>query len=250
MVKPRRRTRDNRKFYMTLGGIAVIGAAMVGYAATRPSAPVATAVDPNVPAGPVEGYVMGSPSAPVEIVEYADFECPACAQFAIVTEPQVRQLLVQTGKARFRFFDYPIKEIHPNTQSAHLAAACANDQGKFWEMHDRLFQGQDRWNAAATRNPKGVFTGFVREIGIDANAWEDCYDDKRHAARIEASHAAGEMRRIRSTPTFIVGNTMYPGAIGYDALKAMVDSAAAAAPAKAPAATPPAPTDTSRPKRP
>ena len=246
MVKPRHRTRDNRKFYTTLGAIAIIGAAMVGYAATRPSGSAITTVDPNIPVGPVEGYVMGSPTAPVEIVEYADFECPGCAQFAIVTEPQVRELLIQTGKARFRFFDFPLTDIHRNTMSAHLAAACANDQEKFWEMHDRLFQGQGKWNGQVTGNPKRIFTGYAREIALDTKAWESCYDDRRHLGRIQASAAAGQRRNVRSTPTFIVGGRMMAGA-SYDALKAMVDSATAATPAKAPAATPPALTPAKRP---
>jgi protein-disulfide isomerase len=246
VVKPRHRKRDNRKFYMTLGTVAIIGAAMVGYAATRPSNAAVTRVDPSIPVGAAEGYVMGSATAPVEIIEFADFECPACGQFAIVTEPQVRELLVQTGKARIRFFDFPL-DIHQNTMPAHLAAACANDQGKFWEMHDQLFAGQDKWNTQATSNPKKVFVGYVRALGLDADAWETCYDEDRHRGRIVASVAEGNRRRIRSTPTFIVGGSMVPGALGYDKLKAMVDSASAAAPATAPAPTPPAPAAAKRP---
>jgi protein-disulfide isomerase len=227
VVKAKRRTRDNKKFYMTLASIGIVGVAVIGYAATRPSSST-VAAEPNIPPGSVEGYVMGSPDAPVEIVEYADFECPGCAQFAIVTEPQVRELLVQTGKARFRFFDFPL-DIHRNTKSAHLAAACANDQGKFWEMHDRLFQGQDNWRSERTRNPKGIFEDYARDIGLDTRTWETCYDDRRHLSRIEASYADGVRRQIQSTPTFIVGNTRAVGAQGYDALKALVDAAAARA---------------------
>lgn len=224
MVKAKRRTRDNRKFYTTLGAIGVVGAAVIGYAATRPTS--AVTAEPNIPPGSVEGYVMGSPDAPVEIVEYADFECAGCAQFAIVTEPQVRELLVQTGKARFRFFDFPLS-MHRNSKSAHLAAACANDQGKFWEMHDRIFQGQDEWRSERTRNPKGDFERYAREVGLDGNTWESCYDDRRHVSRIEASVADGVRRQIQSTPTFIVGDNRIVGAQGYDVLKALVDGASA-----------------------
>ena len=227
MVKAKRRTRDNRKFYTTLAGIAIVGVAVIAYAATRPGASSVT-TNPDIPPGSVEGYVMGSPDAPVEIVEYADFECPGCAQFAIVTEPQVRELLVATGKARFRFFDFPL-DIHRNTKAAHLAAACANDQGKFWEMHDRIFQGQDSWRSERTRNPKGIFEGYARQIGIDTGTWESCYDERRHEARINASVADGIRRQIQSTPTFIVGNQRAIGAQGYDALKGMVDAATARA---------------------
>ena len=227
MVKPRRRaTRDNRKFYTILGGVALIGVVAITYAATRTGGAAAMTIDPNAVTGPAEGYVMGSPDAPVEIMEYGDFECGACAQFAIVTEPQVRELLVQTGKARFRFFDFPLN-IHPNSIPAHLAAACANDQGKFWEMHDRLFQTQDKWNSAVTRNPKGQFETYAREVGLDVGAWESCYDQRRHLPKIEASVAQGTRLRVGSTPTFIIGSSLVPGLLGYDRIKAMVDSATA-----------------------
>lgn len=227
MVKPRRRaTRDTRKFYTILGAIGIIGVLVITYAATRSDSPVATAVDPNVVAGPAAGYVMGSPTAPVEIIEYGDFECGACAQFAIITEPQVRELLVQTGKARFRFFDFPLS-MHPNSIPAHLAAACANDQGKFWEMHDRLFQNQHKWNGTVTRKPGGLFETYGREIGLDTKTWKSCFEDRRHLPKIQASVAQGGRLRVGSTPTFIVGGKMLPGALGYDQLKAMVDSATA-----------------------
>jgi protein-disulfide isomerase len=138
----------------------------------------------------------------------------------------VRELLVQTGKARFRFFDFPLS-MHPNSVPAHMAGACANDQGKFWEMHDQLFQNQHKWNAGVTRNPKGLFESYAKAIGLDTDAWESCYDDQRHLPKIQASVAQGGRLRVGSTPTFIVGNRMMPGALGYDQLKAMVDSATA-----------------------
>ncbi len=240
MVKPSARKRDNRKFYMTLGAIAIAGAAIVGYAATRPSgAETPTTIDPALLAvGVPQGFVMGSPDAPVEIVEYGDFECGWCAQFATVTEPDVRQRLVQTGKARFRFVDFPLS-IHRNTMSAHLSAGCAADQNKFWEMHDRIFQGQNEWNAAATSNPKKVLAGYAKELGLDEDAWESCFDDRKHMARIQASMAEGGRLRVSSTPTFIINGRMMPSSISYDALKAMVDSATPT-PAAAPAVSPPA----------
>jgi protein-disulfide isomerase len=236
---------------MTLGAIAVAGVAIVAYAATRPSAAdtVTTVDQALLTSGAPQGFVMGSPTAPVEIVEYGDFECGWCAQFATVTEPDVRQRLVQTGKARFRFVDFPLP-MHRNTISAHLAAGCAADQNKFWEMHDRIFQGQNQWNGEATSNPKKVLLGYARALGLDDDAWETCFDDKKHYNRIQASIAEGNKLRVGSTPTFIINGKMHAAALSYDALKAMVDSAAAIAPAPAAAtpATPPAPGRT--PKRP
>ena len=228
VVKPARRVkRDNKKFYTALGAVGVLGVLAITYAATRSTAATPIQIDPNAAiTGTAEGYVMGNATAPVEIVEYGDFECGACAQFAIVTEPDIRTKLVQSGQARFRFMDFPL-QMHQNAVPAHLAAACANDQGKFWEMHDQLFQNQHRWNGEATRNPKGAFESYAKAIGLDADAWESCYDERRHLSKIQASVAQGNQLRVNATPSFIIGGKLYSGALGYDKIKELVDAAAA-----------------------
>ncbi len=211
-------------FYALLALIAVIGVAAIGWLATRPKGAV-TSVDPSVPVE-AEGYLMGNPNAPVQVLEFADFECPACSQFATITEPDVRTRLVETGMISFRFYDFPL-QMHPNTWEASHTAACANEQGKFWEMHDQLFNTQDRWNGIATRRPKGVFEDLARTIGLDMAKWEDCYDSRRYQRQIEANRAEAVRRNAGSTPTFVIGSRMIGAAIGYDAFKAYVDSALA-----------------------
>ena len=226
-------------FYYVLGAIALVGASILGYTLLRkPAGPVAqdVAVDPAT-SGPARGYTIGNPDAPVKIIEFADFECPGCAQFATVTEPDVRTRIVEAGLASFTFYDFPLPQ-HKNSQAAHNAAACADDQGRFWQMHDRIFLGQDQWNTQAASNPKPFFEQYAKDIGLNVGVWETCYDQRKYQGRIMANVAEGERRRIGSTPTFIIGTKMYPGAIPYDMLKAVVDSAVAAAgtaPAPAPA---------------
>ena len=123
------------------------------------------------------------------------------------------------------FYDFPLPQ-HKNSPGAHNAAACAGDQGKFWEMHDRLFGMQDQWNTEATDNPKPFFEKYAQDIGLDTKAWEACYDARKHQNRIMANLAEGERRQVGSTPTFFIGNKMYPGSLPYDVMKAIVDSAA------------------------
>lgn len=213
-------------FYWLLAVIVVAGASILYYqVSSKPKAGVGTEVkfDPAT-AGPAQGYTIGNPDAPVEIVEFADFECPACGQFAAVTEPDVRKRLVEPGLAKLTFYDFPLP-MHKNTQGAHNAAACAADQNKFWEFHDKLFMSQDQWNTEATDNPKPFFQKYASDLGLDTKAWEECYDSRKHQQRIFANMAEGERRQVGSTPTFMVGNKSYPGALPYDALKAIVDSA-------------------------
>jgi protein-disulfide isomerase len=237
-----RRSR-NRGFYLALAAIALAGIATLGYVASRPKGEPARAVTFDTSAVKAEGYVVGSPTAPVQIIEFADFECPACAQFATVTEPDVRSRIVQPGLASYRFYDFPLPQ-HRNSMAASLAAACANDQGKFWEMHDRIFQGQNEWSTQATSRPKGIFARYAREVGLNTDAWERCFDGRKHQATVEAHRNEGVRRQIQQTPTFIINDRVYAGAPNYDQFKALVDSAARSARANVPA---PAAGDSGRP---
>ncbi|HZF67520.1 MAG TPA: thioredoxin domain-containing protein [Gemmatirosa sp.] len=240
-MKAARGASSRRGFLLALLAVAVLGVAAITWATSRGAQADVVTVDPRAAAGAkADGYVMGSESAPVEIVEFADFECPGCGQFATVTEPDVRERLVRTGKARFRLFDFQVNPIHRNAPAASLAAACAADQGKFWEMHDRIFAGQNEWNTQATSSPKTVFAGYARAIGLNATTWEQCYDARTHMGRLAAHSEEAVRRGVGSTPSFIIADKQLAGAQPYDVIKAYVDSAAARAPAAGPVA-PPAP---------
>ena len=239
VVSAAKRGGPGRGFWIALAAIAIIGLVALAWAASRPKTQVSR-IDPNLPPLKAEGYVLGSPSAPVEVIEFADFECPACGQFAVITEPQVRTELVNTGKVRVRFMDFPLN-IHRNTWDASLAAACANDQGKFWEMHDALFMNQDKWNGEATSRPRGPISDLAKQIGLDMNKYGACMDNDTHRPQIEATLREGERRGIGQTPTFVFNGTVVPGAVPYDAYRKYVDEAAKSAPARVDSTTTPAP---------
>ena len=225
---------NNRPFVGVLVAVSVLGVAAIGYLLTRPGARALT-VDPAIPAGTAEGQLMGRADAPVQVIEFGDFECPGCGDFANVTEPDIRERLIKTGIVALRFMDFPLP-MHKNTWTAHVAGACAADQGKFWEMHDRLFAGQTEWNGEATSNPVKVMRRYAGEVGLDVGKWEHCVTTQAPTGRIKANSAEGTRRQVGGTPTFIIGNKMLPaGPIPYDAFKAYVDSALAQSP-KTPAA--------------
>ena len=237
-MTPRRGGRQNTRLFALLGVIALVGLAALGYAATQRNAAApaaARAVDPAL-AAQAEGYLMGSPDAPVRILEFADFECPGCAQFATVTEPDVRKRLVETGQASFRFYDYPLDQ-HQNSYPASHAAACAAEQGKFWEMHDQIFAGQNEWSTQATSSPQKIFQGYAQAVGLDVPKWEQCYESQRYLKKIQANRAEGDRRQIPGTPTLYV-NDRQVDVSGYDQLKAAVDSAKTAVAAGGAAARP------------
>ncbi len=213
-------------FYAALGVIVVVGiAALVLARRGGGSAAVEVAPAP-VAVGTFEGHVLGSDSAPVTIVEYADFECGACAQFAILTGPDVKQRLVAAGRVRWVFRDFPL-DGHRNALSAHLAAACAGEQGRFWEMHDQIFFNHRRW--VSERRPERPLRDIARGLNLDLSQYDGCIDSRRLLGQIEATKRDGLARGVQATPTFEVGTLRVSGALSYDSLQALVTRAEARA---------------------
>ena len=243
------------KLYAILAAIAVLVAVAV-FANRGGPKPNDFPVAPNLATQPpiqAEGYLMGSPDAPVQVLEWADFECGACMQFATITKPDVQQRLIESGQVAVRYFFFPLP-MHRSAASAAYAAACAGDQNRFWEMHDAIFNGYNDWANGRARNPQGVFRGYAERIGLDAGAWEACYESDKHRELIASHVNAGAQRGVNSTPTFFFGDRMVSGAIGYDEFKRHVDSLLAtlpptpAMPAETPTDVPagrPVPADTS-----
>jgi protein-disulfide isomerase len=209
-------------FYVLLVGVAAVGGGVLWYGSQQ-HAPTAA---PNGPvpvaaADGFRGYTLGPDSAPIEITEYSDFECPFCASFATVQMPVIREQLIATGRVRWRFRDFPLP-THAYSRYAALAAQCAGEQGKFWEMHDQLFSNH-QW-AQTGKNPRGLFREFARSVGLDLDKYDACMDGQRYAGRIQASVQEGEARGVKGTPSFHVNGRPYQGRSASDDFKALVDS--------------------------
>ncbi len=211
--------------------VLAVGAGGIWYSMQNKPKPIELA--PGTPLPAAEGQLRGDPNAPVTIIEFADFECPGCGQFAALQGPDIKKRIIDAGLANFRFYDFPLTSIHQNTMAAHLAASCAADQGKFWEMHDAIFAGQMDWNTQATTNPRKVFDSYATQLALDMTAYNSCFDTQKNLAKIQANAAAGTERGVSSTPTLVVGNRVFPGGLTFDQLKTLVDSLRAAAPAAA-----------------
>lgn len=186
-------------------------------------------------AGPPNPHVMGNPNAPVVIEEFADFECPVCGNFATVTEPDVRSRIINAGLAYYKYYDFLISSQWLNSAIAANAAACADDQGKFWQMHDRLFAGQDEWGLTSdeasqlTDNPVPIFEGYAKTIGLNTTQFNQCLESRKDNARVIANVAEGYRRNVNRTPTFFINGKPLLGGQTYDDIKQAVDDAAAAA---------------------
>lgn len=208
---------------------ALIAAAGIGFLlwqmnrSSTPSIPVAVTVQPSDTAG-FRGYVLGTDSAAVEVIEYADYQCPACQQFATVEWPYVKERLVQTGKVRWVFRDFPLSQHQWARLAAH-AGACAQEQNKYWELQEEIFATQPEWQFSRDAGP--MFRTAAQKVGMDVSAYDACMNSLKYAGRIQASSAEGVRLGVGSTPTFIIGGRLYPGIIPYDRLRAIVDSLSA-----------------------
>lgn len=191
--------------------------------------PAAQTPAPVAAADGFKGYTLGSDAAPVEVVEYADFQCPHCGEFAVLQLPAIREQLIATGKVRWRLRDFPLN--FPWSRLSALAAQCAGEQGKFWPMADTLFLTQSEWGRSS-RNPSGFFRGLARGLRLDRDQYDACMESARYTGRIEASRQEGEARGVTGTPTFFVNGRPWPDEhnIGSDRFQQVVDSVLAAKP--------------------
>jgi protein-disulfide isomerase len=211
------------RFYLLLGAVALAGIAWLVYQVGKPGAvsiPVNVTVLASDTAG-FRGYVLGQETAPVEISEFADYQCPACQEFETIQFPAVRQQLIETGQVRWRYRDFPL-EMHPHARVAAHAAACANEQGKFQELHSLIYARQPEWSPA--RNAAGKFSDYAGEAGLDVARYDECMKSARFAGRIQASVAEAVKLGVGSTPTFLIGGRLYSGALGSDSIKALVQA--------------------------
>jgi protein-disulfide isomerase len=208
---------------------ALIAAGGIGFLlwqmnkSSTPSIPVAVTVQPSDTAG-FRGYVLGADSAAVEVIEYADYQCPACQQFATVEWPYVKERLIQTGKVRWVFRDFPLSQHQWARLAAH-AAACGQEQNKFWELQDEIFATQPEWQFSRDAGP--TFRAAAEKVGMDLSAYDTCMNSLKYAGRIQAASSEGIRLGVGSTPTFIIGGRLYPGILPYDRLKAIAESLSA-----------------------
>jgi protein-disulfide isomerase len=159
-----------------------------------------------------DGPSRGPAKAPVTIVEFSDYECPYCGR----AEAVVSQVLASYGdKVRLVYRDYPLP-MHPSAPKAAEAAHCAEDQGKYWEMHGKLFANQRELSVDSIK-------GYAKELGLDAGKFAACLDSGEKAKIVEAHRKAGDEAGVSGTPAFFVNGILLSGAQPYEAFKQLID---------------------------
>jgi len=187
----------------------------------QPTAPVKISVD--------DDPVIGNPNAPITIVEFSDFQCPFCARFHTQTLPLILEEYIEQGKVKLVFRDFPIQSIHPNALPASVAAECANEQGKFREMHDILFEKQNTWNRIETVNAISLFSQYASDMQLEQDAFDSCMSSGKYIAEIRKDLDDGREYGVSGTPGFFVGNdeigyVELKGAQPFDSFKKVIDA--------------------------
>jgi len=168
---------------------------------------------------------QGDPRAPIVVIEYSDYQCPYCLQFFREAEPQIEEQYIKTGKVYVIFRDLPLTSIHPGALQAAHAANCAAEQGHFWEMHNRLFNGQaTREWGTGDASDLTTFVRYADELKLDSAGLQRCIETGRHATQIQADVRAATDKGINSTPAFLVNGQLLLGARPFENWKQIFDN--------------------------
>lgn len=162
-------------------------------------------------------WVKGSPDAKVTLVEYSDLQCPACGAYF----PFVKKLATEFGdNVRFVYRHFPLLQIHPYAQLAASAAEAAGLQGKFWEMHDVLFENQAQWSSS--KNAQTLFVEYAATIGLDVSKFTADMDSSVVKEKIAADYQSGIRAEVNATPTFFLNGVKVLNPQGYEGLKQLI----------------------------
>ncbi len=160
--------------------------------------------------------VKGSENAPVTIIEFSDFQCPFCGRFFSQTLPLIESNYIKTGKVKLIFRDFPLG-FHQYAQKSAEAAECADEQGKFWEYHDKIFENQAALSSANLKQ-------WASEIGLDTNKFNDCLDSGKMASEVKKDMSDGTAVGIRGTPGFIINGKLVSGAQPFSVFQQIIDA--------------------------
>lgn len=224
-------------FYAILGVVALAGAFML-YRQTQGGGGAASTLQQVVMTPEqlqrVPGISQGQANAPLVLMEFADFQCPGCGQFARFSKPLVKDY-IDNGTVRFVWYDFPLTNIHQNAVLASRAGRCANEQNQFWAYHDVVFANQQRWSESG--KAADLFIDYAQQAGLDRNAFSQCLRSEKYQKEVSESFQLGTTLGVSGTPTlFLNGKRIETPSSRADwdrLIQAELGSATPAAPAAA-----------------
>lgn len=204
--------------YWSFGGLLVILGIWALVAFSGGSSSTSTSAI-KLPAVTASDFQAGSPSAKATLVEYADFQCPACKAYY----PVVKQLQSLYGdKLHFVYRFFPLKTIHRNGVNSAKAAYAASLQSRFWDMHDKLFETQEKW--AELADPEATFIGYAKDLSLNTDTFKKDYEASTTLDFVNKSYDTDTSMGLNSTPTFFLNGKQMDNPNGYQPFKDAIDA--------------------------
>lgn len=166
--------------------------------------------------------MLGNKRAKVTIVEFSDYQCPFCRSFFEQAYPQIKKEYIDTGKVRLVYRDYPLS-FHAMAAPSAQAAECADDQGKYWEMHDKIFAEQVKLGQGTVQYTNDDLKKWAVQIGLNSGTFNQCFDSGKYKAEVEKDLADGSAAGVTGTPSFFINGRLLVGAQPFSAFKALID---------------------------
>ncbi len=168
--------------------------------------------------------VLGEAKAPVTIIEFSDFQCPFCRKFWRETLPEIKKNYIDSGQVKLVYRDFPLP-MHPAAEISAEAGECADDQGKFWDWHDKLFSEQDKDGESTVQYEVSDIKKWGNEIGLNTSQFTACLDSQKFKDEVAKDVADGQAADVAGTPMFFVNGTMVRGSQPFSNFQKIIDEA-------------------------
>jgi protein-disulfide isomerase len=166
--------------------------------------------------------MLGNKDAKVTIIEFSDYQCPFCRVFWKDSFAQLKKEYIDTGKVRFVYRDYALS-FHPMADPSAQAAECADDQGKYWELHDKIFAEQEKKGQGTVQFTLQELKQWASSIGLDSAAFNACLDSGKHKDEVKKDLDAGTAAGVTGTPSFFINGRFIVGAQPYSTFKTLIE---------------------------
>ena len=211
-------TKKAERTLIYVGAVAILAitALIVTYLASGPNITVPDTIDEIQETD----HTLGNPDAKIILIEYSDYECPACASYESLVQAVVSEF---ENHIQFAYRHYPLIKIHPNAQRAIRAAEAASLQGKFWEMHEKIFQSQSEW--ASKPSPEETFIRYAEELELDSGQFRFDYNSRELKNLADAAFTSATKLGLTYTPTFILNGEIIPNPQSHEQFRTLIRDA-------------------------
>lgn len=225
-MRLRRQKQTRQRLLIAVGAIVVVAIAVTGYLIYQNSLPVGAFTTVPTQTWPqADGKALGPKTAKVLVQEFADFQCPICAEFFRSVEPQIMHDFVISGTIRYEFHHFIVIDTNTGGNESHRAAEaseCASEQGRFWDYHNMLYTNQQGEGSGAFADRR--LKAFAPALGLDAQKFNACFDSGRYVNAVNTDVALGTQMGVNGTPTLFINGVAVNNPFDYNEIKQKIQA--------------------------